>query len=178
MPLGPVKGRVDSDAPSVQKPHPYKPKGVPMLGPEWDDDTIREKCIEGTIKLHQAITRNGYRIHFQPCRPKSDGSLTKHTLVPNITITGCKNMDEVAMAVSKKYNTNLAEMRGHWKNENIVLARREAFYYSHTILKHSTTQIGRFFHKDHSTVVDSLQKLRKAWGEIYANPNTELATFN
>lgn len=139
---------------------------------DWDDDTIRMKCIQGSARLHKALSQAGYHIHLmRKCgRDKYD--------IPQITITACKTMAEVMEAICLKYAISPGAMRGPARSEILIEARREAWWYCSTVLGKSTTQIGKFFNRDHSSVVAQLKIMREALGGNNANAHAKLATVH
>lgn len=68
-----------------------------------------------------------------------------------------KNLAEIGK-IAESYGFTVEDMLGHRRFKKMVAVRRECI----AMLRakgYSTTEIGRIMHKDHSTIVTSLQAL-------------------
>jgi hypothetical protein len=143
---------------------------------EWDDDRIRATCIEGTKRELQALIDGGHilvngattvvtdiapisalKSQSFPQRPPaklSDEGVESYLLND---FSGRSKMAEVAKAVCKKHKISLAALCGNNRARDFVIARREFIYICYFLLGRSTSQIGGFLSKDHTTIVHHLQ---------------------
>ncbi len=76
----------------------------------------------------------------------------------------------VLRSVSKHFNVSLAAIYGHSRPHHVVVARQAAMYLLRNDVGLSYKAIGFTLHRDHSTVVYAVQKVR---GEI-ADPNRRM----
>lgn len=147
---------------------------------EWDEDKVRAACIEGTKRELQAlldcghIQVNGSPVTMSlpetvsqklseakasfPQRPpvKADKDFDVESYLIN-DFSGRSKMVEVAKAVCKKHSISLATLCGENRARDFVIARREFIYICYFMLGRSTSQIGGFLGRDHTTVVHHLQ---------------------
>jgi hypothetical protein len=152
-----------------------------MTGPvDWSDNDIRRECHEGTKRQLQAYLDNGYiRLNGFPMDANDlagvaktrDNKAPPRPFIPKIDqkspppvetyllndFSGHSRMIEVADAVCKKHNISFKAMCGNGRSRDLVIARRELFYICYFKLGKSTSQIGKAFKKDHTTIVHHLQ---------------------
>lgn len=68
-----------------------------------------------------------------------------------------RGIRKIAWDISNEFDLTLAELRGRARSTYICNARFEAFARARA-LGYSTTAIGTFFHRDHTTVMHGLRK--------------------
>lgn len=106
----------------------------------WSDEDLRIKCEAGTNRERQAYLQAGYTL--------------KPSMYPVETPEqhfGC--MRDVAVNVCEKYKVTLNQMLGDGKGRNLCAARREAYHICSVKLGKSFPQIGKFFRRDHTTIM-------------------------
>jgi chromosomal replication initiator protein len=70
-------------------------------------------------------------------------------------------MAEIAAEVAAIHGYTLAALCGDSRQKPLVHARQEAMQRCYRETGHSTTAVGRFFNRDHTTVVHAVQKIEK-----------------
>ncbi len=117
--------------------------------------------LEGAIKKLAAKSLvDGRKISLEMARD-CIGDLLGDTEPLNVTI------DKIFAAVYKKYNIAKEEVVGKRRNKEIATARHVAIYLIREITEISLPNIGKLFDRDHSTVMSSLDWVRK---RIMAEP--------
>ena len=117
--------------------------------------------LEGAIKKLAAKSLvDGRRISLEMARD-CIGDLLGDTEPLNVTI------DKIFAAVYKKYNIAKEEVVGKRRNKEIANARHVAIYLIREITEISLPNIGKIFDRDHSTVMSSLEWVRR---RIMAEP--------
>jgi DNA-binding CsgD family transcriptional regulator len=136
---------------------------------EWDEDRVREACIEGTKRERQALIECGHlQAEVKPAEPEKGPqsfpqrppAKTEDVDIGTYLIndfSGRSKMAEVAKAVCKKHAISLAALCGDNRARDFVIARREFIYICYFMLGRSTSQIGGFLGRDHTTIVHHLQ---------------------
>ncbi len=79
-------------------------------------------------------------------------------------------MDEVAHLVSRYFNIPVDDLRGTPREKKVVFARHIAMYLARTECVKSTTEIGRYFYRDHTSVMYALEKVRARLGTMAVMP--------
>ncbi len=74
--------------------------------------------------------------------------------------TGKAYLRAVIMDVAARHRVDPELLTGPKRTKELTLARREAWATIHGTGRFSTPQIGRFFNRDHSTIVCGLAKYR------------------
>ena len=117
--------------------------------------------LEGAIKKLAAKSLvDGRRISLEMARD-CIGDLLGDTEPLNVTI------DKIFAAVYKKYNIAKDEIVGKRRNKEIANARHVAIYLIREITEISLPNIGKIFDRDHSTVMSSLDWVKR---RIMAEP--------
>lgn len=62
-------------------------------------------------------------------------------------------MRDILIEVSEKHGVNAVDIKGSTRNRRVVRARHEAFWRCRRETANSFPAIGRFFHRDHTTVI-------------------------
>lgn len=70
-------------------------------------------------------------------------------------------MPRIAREVAEEFGLTLDDLVGPTVNKYLTAARREAWSRIYATKRFSTPQIGRFFNRDHSTIVHGLQRHRE-----------------
>jgi hypothetical protein len=110
--------------------------------------------------------------HFKPSKHKPSKGLASRPK-PRIPIVATKEpraedylchdfsghskMAEVADAICEKHYITLDALRGYGRTRELVVARREFSFICYYKLGKSTSQIGKYINKDHTTIVHHLQ---------------------
>jgi chromosomal replication initiator protein len=69
-----------------------------------------------------------------------------------------KDMADIAAEVARKYSIPVKRLRSRSVNRSTAAARQEAMVRCRNELDRSTVEIGRYFHRDHTTVCYALRK--------------------
>ena len=127
---------------------------------ESEEVKLRRNCREGTKRYQAALIDAGY---MDP--PKEPEPIQKPPELPKPTpqeilaeLKDRINMQDVAEAVAKAHDVSVALLKGKSRNKNVCRARHEAFSICHHSLGHSYPTIGRFFNKDHTTVLHGIRR--------------------
>ena len=64
---------------------------------------------------------------------------------------------QIAAEVADKHRISLFDLRSHRRSQPLVWARQEAMYRCRTETSKSYPQIGRFFRRDHTTVIHAVE---------------------
>lgn len=111
--------------------------------------------LEGAIKKLAAKSLvDGRRISLEMARDCIEDLLGDSEPL-NVTI------DKIFAAVFKKYNIPKEEVVGKKRNKEIAVARHVAIYLIREITEISLPNIGKLFDRDHSTVMSSLEFVKK-----------------
>ncbi len=71
------------------------------------------------------------------------------------------SIKNVVKEVSNYYNIPVEELIGNSRKKNVLLARQISIKLSRSILDSSLMEIGQFFNKNHSTIINSINKIDK-----------------
>ncbi len=85
--------------------------------------------------------------------------------------------DEIIQIVSDYYNISKSEIFGIGRKKNILLSRQICIYLSRNLLNMSLMDIGKKFNKNHSTVINSINKIEKG-KELDQNLNIALSKIH
>jgi chromosomal replication initiator protein len=69
------------------------------------------------------------------------------------------SVENIIKVVADEYNLSSNDLKGKKRNKKIVTARHIAMYLAREMTEYSTTEIGREFNRDHSTVISAYEKL-------------------
>ncbi len=78
---------------------------------------------------------------------------------------------DITSEVSKYYAINYEEIIGSGRTKNVLLSRHIVIFLSRNVLNLSLMEISNFFNKNHSTIINSLNKINK---EIELNPDISI----
>lgn len=67
----------------------------------------------------------------------------------------------IVSIVAKHYQINVSDILSKSQKAGIVLPRHLSIYFSRTLLGNSLIDIGRYFSRDHSTIMSSIKKIEK-----------------
>ncbi len=68
-------------------------------------------------------------------------------------------MEAICLNVADRHRISLCEIRGSSRRAELVAARHEAMWRMKRELRLSSTQIGRYFNRDHTSVLHAVWKL-------------------
>jgi hypothetical protein len=63
--------------------------------------------------------------------------------------------------IALKHGLTYADIMGKSRQAHIVTARHEAMYELHKTGKYTLSQLGRFMHRDHTTILSACRKMKK-----------------
>ena len=70
--------------------------------------------------------------------------------------------EEIQKQVAKTFSVSVEDLQGKSRTKNIVTARQTAMFLTKTLLRKSLNDVGRLFGgRDHTTVINSLKKVKK-----------------
>ncbi len=70
-------------------------------------------------------------------------------------------LQKIVNIVAKNYQISIADILGKSRKAEIALPRHLAIYFARTLLNISLIDIGRYFSRDHSTIMSSIKKIEK-----------------
>ena len=70
-------------------------------------------------------------------------------------------MSRIVNVVGKNYQISSADILGRSRKSEIVLPRHISIYFARNLLNMSLMDIGRYFGRDHSTIMSSIRKIEK-----------------
>lgn len=145
---------------------------------EWNDDTIRHKCRQGTHRLLEALVASGYCIKLVKKRKKLGAVIVPELSIPdNVTVSGT-TIAGVLKPGADKYDISPADIISQQRFRLLVLARREIIYYCYVVLGKSSTQIGRVMQRDHTTILHHIIAMRENFRGQITNPNPVVAPIH
>ncbi len=71
------------------------------------------------------------------------------------------SMSKIVSVVGKQYQVSSSDILGKSRKSEIVLPRHISIYFARTLLNSSLMDIGRYFGRDHSTIMSSIKKVEK-----------------
>lgn len=75
------------------------------------------------------------------------------------------SIDKIMEIVALYYDLTVLDIRGKKRTLSIALARQIAMYLSTQYTRYSTTQIGKYFNKEHATIIHAAKKIKKSMEE-------------
>lgn len=97
---------------------------------------------------------------FAELRGLSVNLQTTKAVFANIQIENDSiNADEIMKMVAETFNMKVMDLKSKTRTLPLVKARQAAMYLIRSHLERSVTDIGRLFNKDHSTVINALERL-------------------
>lgn len=133
------------------------PNEVVMYLSENLKDNIRQ--IEGVIKKMNA--------YCLMCNEKITLSLAEKSISDIITITSKIDGTKIVNSAAEKYGIPTDEILGKKRSKEIVWARHLSVYAMRKLTDMSFNEIGKFFNRDHATIMASVEKIEK---EAETNP--------
>ena len=127
------------------------PNEVVMFLSENLRDNIRQ--IEGVIKKMNA--------YCLMCNEKITLTLAEKFISDLVTITSQIDGNKIVNSASEKYNVPRDVILGKSHRKDIAWARHMAIYVMKKLMGCSTVEIGKFFNRDHSTIMASIEKIEK-----------------
>jgi chromosomal replication initiation ATPase DnaA len=64
---------------------------------------------------------------------------------------------EIAAIVAEKHGLTIDDLRGPARERKVAWPRQEAFALTYSTGRFSTTRIGQFYRRDHTTVIDGIR---------------------
>lgn len=71
-------------------------------------------------------------------------------------------LEEVCRVVADYYGRTPKGLRSKSRGRDVLLPRQLAMYLSRELMRRSYAEIGRYFQRNHSTVIHSIRKIRQA----------------
>ena len=127
------------------------PNEVVMYLSENLKDNIRQ--IEGVIKKMNA--------YCLMCGEKITMSLAEKSISDIVTITSKIDGTKIVNAAAEKYGIAADEILGKKRTKEIAWPRHMSVYVMRKLTDMSLNDIGKFFNRDHSTIITSIEKIEK-----------------
>ena len=71
------------------------------------------------------------------------------------------SIDKIMEIVANYYDLTVPDIRGKKRTQSTAIARQIAMYLSTQYTRLSTTQIGKYFNKEHGTIIHAAKKIKK-----------------
>lgn len=78
-----------------------------------------------------------------------------------IKSVGSISIDKIMEIVANYYDLTVLDIRGNKKTKSIAIARQIAMYLSTQYTRLSTTQIGKYFNREHGTIIYAAKTIKK-----------------
>lgn len=78
-----------------------------------------------------------------------------------IKAVGSISIDKIMEIVANYYDLTVLDIRGKKRTQSIAIARQIAMYLSTQYTRLSTTQIGKYFNKEHATILHAAKTIKK-----------------
>ena len=127
------------------------PNEVVMYLSENLKDNIRQ--IEGVIKKMHA--------YCLMCNEKITLSLAEKSISDIISVTSKIDGTKIVNSAAEKYGIPADDILGKKRSKEIVWARHMSVYVMRKLADMSFNDIGKFFNRDHSTIMASVEKIEK-----------------
>ena len=136
---------------------------INLTAPDYETRVaiLRRKCDEKGVKIYDSVL-NYIAENIKTNVRDLEGTLT--TLIAYSSLI----KSEITL-VSNYFNIDVGDIRSKKRTAIIRDARNMAIYLTRRITQYSTTEIGSFFDRDHSTVthaIDKVEKERKSNAEL------------
>ncbi len=135
-----------------------------QLNLEIDDDVIyfiadqvksNIRQLEGIIKKLQAyVTIHSNKLNL-PLVQSYIRDVVNETMPDPVTV------EKIVEEVSRTYNVSTEDIFSKKKSADIAKARQISIYIVHTVMGLSSTEIGKKFNKDHTTILYTTDKIKK-----------------
>lgn len=139
-----------------------------LLGLEIDDDILyfiadqvksNIRQLEGIIKKLQAyVTIHSNKLTL-PLVQSYIRDVVSETLPDPVTV------EKIVTEVSRTYNVSTEDIFSKKKSADIAKARQISIYIVHKVMGLSSTEIGKKFNKDHTTILYTIEKITKLFSE-------------
>lgn len=135
-----------------------------QLGLIIDDDILyyiaeqiksNVRQLEGIVKKLQAYVTIHSNNLTMPLVQSYIREVVHETLPDPITV------DRIVTEVSRTYNISIDDIFSKKKSADIAFARQVSIYIVHQMMDMSSTEIGKKFGKDHTTVLYTVEKIKK-----------------
>jgi chromosomal replication initiator protein len=138
---------------------------------DWIAQRIRGSVreLEGALNRLMLARTGGGRLTLDQVRLALSAVLQDTRRAPTIP--------EIIEATAQVCNVRPAELLGTGKKKHIARARLLAYYLARNLTQHSFPEIGRFFHRDHSTIQSGVEKIRDALDARDADIQTIVETI-
>lgn len=148
---------VRSLPPPTPKPEPEPQVKRPGLVSEKADREIVLKALKVSdienLCHHSQIYKMAEELMNSPRLPPLPGLVLNET--------GAIRWMRIMHAVAKQHGIDAKEIMGESRKRHVIVARFEVFYRLRIDLAMSYTKIGCIFHKDHSTIIHGVNKVRQ-----------------
>ena len=75
------------------------------------------------------------------------------------------SIDKIMEIVANYYDLTVLDIRGKKRTQSIAIARQIAMYLSTQYTRLSTNQIGKYFNKEHATIIHAANKIKKCMND-------------
>ncbi|WP_406614101.1 helix-turn-helix domain-containing protein [Mycoplasma corogypsi] len=131
--------------------------------PELFDDEIKEFIVRNHSDSVGSLVGAVNRLEIYESRIKNSENINetiKEIFKGLVRDTQNIKPDMVVKTVAKYYNVSTKDIMSRTRKGPIVVARHVIMYLLSDVLKMSSNEIGKFFERDHSTVLNALNKFK------------------
>jgi chromosomal replication initiator protein len=150
----------DIQAPEMETRVAILERKAETLGLPLDGDVIRylaDHIVTSVRALEGALVR--LSAYAQVTGARLDLKAAKQYLRPVMPHKRDLTLDQVVQVVAGYYDLTAAELRGKSRQRRLALGRQMAMYLGRKHLGLSLPEIGRYFARDHTTVLASVRKI-------------------
>jgi len=153
-------------------PEPRPVRSLPPLMPKPETEPegkrpglVSEKADKEIILKALKVTNIENLCHHSQLYKMAEELMNSPRLppIPGLVLneTGAIRWMRIMHAVAKQHGIDPKEIMGESRKRHVIFARFEVFYRLRIDLAMSYTKIGFIFHKDHSTVIYGVNKVRQ-----------------
>ena len=120
--------------------------------------------IQSNVRELQMALNRVYAHHSLTHQPMTE-EFAAHILKNVLPASKALDVDDVQKEISKYYNVTVESLSSPRRQRNLVKARQMAMYICRKLTGTSYPELGARFHRDHSTVISSCEKIESELNE-------------
>ncbi len=144
------------------KVHPNPPEcgPQPRLQSQRRLQKVREEIKCGLVNMVALLKNlNDERVHFEQQAQRLEIALAIMAKENDIAAGRApQTLDSIARRTASKHGITLGALKSQQRTKDLVHARQEAFWLAHKLTDKSYPTIGRYFGRDHATVMHGVKK--------------------
>lgn len=117
------------------------------------------KVVQSNVRELQMALNRVYAHHSLTRQPMTE-DMAAHILKNVLPEPKTLGIEDIQKEISKYYNVTVESLTSPRRQKNIVKARHMAMYIARKLTGISYPEIGSHFHRDHSTVISSCERIK------------------